>query len=90
MELKFDNPARDLLRWYKARGVPVKSHTKPWSKGMLNRAIKRGAHKLCHEYVEFLEEEFKDMINKGQWIILPYSKVKKMPGLRFSPPGVVP
>ena len=30
------------------------------------------------------------MINKGQWIILPYSQVKKLPGLRLSPPGVVP
>ena len=89
-ELKFEHPPRDLLRRCKARGVPVKSHTKPWSKGMLDRAIKWGAHKSCHKYVEFLEEEFKDMINKGQWIILPYSKVKELPGLRLSPPGVVP
>ena len=40
--------------------------------------------------MEFLKEEFKDMINKGQWIILPHSKVKELPGLRLSPPGVVP
>jgi hypothetical protein len=30
------------------------------------------------------------MINKGQWTILPYSLVKKLPNLRLSPPGVVP
>jgi hypothetical protein len=30
------------------------------------------------------------MINKGQWIILPYSVVKDLPGLRISPLGVVP
>ena len=89
-ELNFDHPARDLLRRYKARGVPVKIHSKPWSKGMLVRAVKQEAHKFCHDYVEFLEEEFKDMINKGQWIILPYSKVKELPGLRLSPPRVVP
>ena len=89
-EVRFDHPASHLLRQYKARGVPVKSHTKPWSQGMLDRAIKHGAHKSCHKYVEFLEEEFKDMINKSQWIILPYSKVKRLPGLRLSPPGVVP
>ena len=89
-ELDIRHPARNLLRRYKARGVPVKSHTRLWSKGMLDRAIKQGAHKSCYEYVEFLEEEFKDMINKWQWIILPYSKVKRLPGLRLSPQGVVP
>ena len=30
------------------------------------------------------------MINKGQWIILPYSAVQHLPGLRISPPGVIP
>lgn len=30
------------------------------------------------------------MINKQQWIILPYSEAKELPGLRLSPPGVVP
>ena len=30
------------------------------------------------------------MINKGQWVILPYDKVKDLPGLRLSPPGCVP
>ena len=30
------------------------------------------------------------MIDKGQWVILPYSLAKSLPGLRLSPPGVVP
>ncbi len=30
------------------------------------------------------------MINKGQWIVLPFSAVQHLPGLRVSPPGVVP
>jgi hypothetical protein len=42
------------------------------------------------EYIDFLHEEFIDMINKQQWIILPYSEAKELPGLRLSPPGVVP
>ena len=29
------------------------------------------------------------MIQKGQWLILPTSNVKDLPGLRVSPPGVV-
>ena len=41
-------------------------------------------------HLDFLYEEFEDMINKGQWLILPASTVKDWPGLRYSPPGVVP
>ena len=41
-------------------------------------------------HLDFLYEEFEDMINKGQWLILPASAVKEWPGLRYSPPGVVP
>ena len=28
------------------------------------------------------------MIEKGQWVVLPYSVTKGLPGLRMSPPGV--
>jgi len=41
-------------------------------------------------HIAFLQEEFKDMMSKGQWLVLPYSAVKDLPGLRLSPPGVVP
>ena len=34
--------------------------------------------------------EFVDMINKGQWIVLPCSVVQHLPGLPVSPLGVVP
>ena len=30
------------------------------------------------------------MINKGQWLILPYSAVQHLLGLRVSPPEVIP
>ena len=52
--------------------------------------ITRGPHKSCHEHITFLHEEFINMINKQQWIVLPYSVAKTLPGLRLSPPGVVP
>ena len=42
------------------------------------------------EHLEYLEEEFEDMMDKGQWVVLPYSTVKNLPGLRISPPGVIP
>ena len=84
------HPAKRLLQHYRKHGAPVKFSTKPWSRKQLHHSLKRGAHKSCFEYLEFLEEEFIDMINKDQWVILPYSAVKDLPGLRLSPPGVVP
>ena len=84
------HPACRLLHLYKHHGAPVKFSTPPWTRHQVQRALRRGPHKSCHDYVDFLHEEFTDMINKGQWIILPYSAVKHLPGLRVSPPGVVP
>ena len=84
------HPARRLLRHYKHRGAPVKFSTPPWTRLQIQRALTRGPHKSSYEYLGYLEEEFVDMINKGQWIVLPYSAVKHLPGLRISPPGVIP
>lgn len=85
-----NHPAKRLLQHYRKHGAPVKFSTKPWPRQRIEQSLRRGAHKSCFEYLEFLEEEFIDMINKDQWVILPYSVVKDLPGLRLSPPGVVP
>ena len=90
LELNINHPAQELLKKYKSQGVPVKCHTQVWTKGMLDRAIRRGTHKLCYNYMDFLEVEFKDMISKGQWMVLSYKAVKGFKGLRLSPPGMVP
>ncbi|KAL3823259.1 LOW QUALITY PROTEIN: hypothetical protein ACHAXA_011104, partial [Cyclostephanos tholiformis] len=71
-------------------GAPVKFSTPPWTSHQVQRALSRGPHKSAHEYIDYLGEEFVDMINKGQWVILPYSAVQHLPGLRISPPGVIP
>ena len=43
---------------------------------MINKAlVSRGAHRSCMGHLDFLYEEFEDMINKGQWLILPASAV---------------
>ncbi|KAL7526950.1 hypothetical protein ACHAXR_005745 [Thalassiosira sp. AJA248-18] len=84
------HPARRLLKLYKHRGVPVKFSTEPWTSAQVHDAILRGPHKSCLEYIDFLEEEFVDMIKKGQWLILPASVASSLPHLRVSPPGVVP
>ena len=85
-----EHPARRLLMLYKHRGVPVKVSTPPWSRQRCLDALERGPHKSCAEHIEFLEEEFVDMIKKGQWVILPAAVAMTLPGLRASPPGVVP
>lgn len=84
------HPAKHLLQHYQSNGVPVMFHNTPWSKEKLDAAMERGPHKSANEHVEFLCEDFLDMIDKSQWIILPYDEVKNMKGLRLSPPGVIP
>jgi hypothetical protein len=88
--LQIHHPARRLLQHYRDHGTPVRFHTTPWSKQQLHKAIHRGPHKSANEYIDYLEEEFIDMINKGQWIVIPYDLAKTLPGLRLSPPGVIP
>ena len=88
--LDFDHPATRILKQYKKHGVPVKLSMPAWTQEDINAKLHRGPHKSCHEYLEFLQEEFIDMINKKQWAILRYHVAKEPPGLRLSPPGVVP
>ena len=85
-----NHPARRLLNHYKHRGVPVKFTSPKWSRTELKAALTRGAHKSCNEHIDFLNEEFVDMIKKGQWVILPATMAMELEGLRLSPPGVVP
>jgi hypothetical protein len=50
----------------------------------------RGSHASTHEHQVFLRVEMADMVAKGFWIVLPYSQVRSLPGLRISPMGVIP
>jgi hypothetical protein len=84
------HPAHRLLCLYKHCGTPVKFSTLPWTRLQVKRSLSCGPHKSAHEYLDYFEEEFVNMINKGQWVVLPYLAVKDLPGLRISPPGVIP
>ena len=88
--LNINHPAQHVLKNYKHNGVPVRFSTKPWSKAKLTQALRRGPHQSCHNYIDFLESEFSDMISKSQWVILPFDVAKSLPNLRLSPPGVIP
>ena len=56
----------------------------------MSAALARGAHRSCMEHLDFLHEEFVDMIAKSQWVVLPADALADLPGLRISPQGVVP
>ena len=89
-ELNIKHPAKRLLKQIKKHGAPIQLATAPWTSHQLKTAIKRGPHRSCLHHIDFLEEEFIDMIKKEQWIVLPFKVAKSLPGLRLSPPGVVP
>ena len=82
------HPARRLLRQYKHHGALVVLMKGSWTEGERQAALKIGPHRSATEHTPFLREEFASMVEKGQWVVLPYSVAKRLPGLRLSPPGV--
>ena len=88
--LQFPHRANTYLRTIHKHGCPVRLHSKPWSKAKITQALQRGPHQSCNNYIDFLKEEFADMIGKSQWVVLPFDLAKSLPNLTLSPPGVVP
>ena len=56
----------------------------------INDALKRGPHQSSHLSIEFLQEEYADMMDKKQWTVLPASLVKNIPGIRLGLLGLMP
>ncbi|VEU33676.1 unnamed protein product [Pseudo-nitzschia multistriata] len=50
----------------------------------------KGATQISNNGIEFLREEYADMMDKQQWTVLPARLVTKIKGLRLSPLGLVP
>jgi hypothetical protein len=82
--------AAPLLDRIRRGGVPVVLKSEPWSLDKLDECYARGAHTSANDYGVFLEEEFEDFCAKGFWMLLPYDKVRELPGLQLAPIGVVP
>jgi hypothetical protein len=59
--------------------------TDSWSRQRKNDALKRGSHQSAVLHTEFLCEEFVDMIQKGQWVLLPARLAMDEKNLRLSP-----
>jgi hypothetical protein len=79
-----------ILLSLRSIGAPAHQSTEPWSLAQLDAAVLRGPHKSMQDHIDFLREEFFDMVKAGQWLVLPYSAVRNLNGLRLSPSGVVP
>jgi hypothetical protein len=56
----------------------------PWTQARLEAALARGSHKSAIKHLAFLQEEILAMMQKGQWILLPYALVKDLPNLHQS------
>jgi hypothetical protein len=84
------HPASGLLEGYRLRGVPVVTSDTPWAASEARERVKQGPHKSAKDEVDFVREEMADFVDKGFWVVLPYSKVAHLEGLRISPLGSVP
>ena len=62
--------------------------TGEWTEGERLASLERGPHKSAIDNTPFLCKEFASMVDKGQWTVLPYLVVKRLLGLRLSPPRV--
>ena len=64
--------------------------TAPWSAERIDDVLRRGPRQSSHLGIEFLREEYADMMDKEQWTALPTSLVKDILRIRLSPLGLVP
>jgi hypothetical protein len=79
-----------ILSSLRSTGAPANQTTPTWALDQLDVAATRGPHQSTRDHIDFMRQEFFDMVNAGQWLVLPYSAVRHLPGLRLSLTGVVP
>jgi hypothetical protein len=82
--------AAHLLNRIRVWGATVATKSEPWSLQQNIAAFNRDSHQLASQHVEFLCSEFVDMLNAGQWILLPTRSIVNARNLRLRPLGVVP
>ena len=73
-----EHPAQRFLWKCKHRGAPVVLMTGEWTEGKRLEALKRGPHKSATEHTRFINDEFASIVEKYQWMVLPYSMDKQL------------
>jgi len=87
---KLDHEAAPYLEYLEKIGAQALSSTAPLSPEELQAAVDRGPHPSAVAKAEFLQKESLEMCERRHTMILPFSAVKHISGVRISPPGVVP
>jgi hypothetical protein len=82
--------AAHLLNRRRVSGATVATKSAPCTPQHKLASFNIESHQSSKQHVEFLCGEFVDMIEKGQWILLPAKLVLNNRNLRLSPLGVVP
>lgn len=85
-----EHPAATLLAEYRDNGASFQTTSPEWDQDRICQAVERGAHQSALQHLDFVRDEFVDMIRKKFWVVLPASALQDVPGLRLSPLGVVP
>ena len=87
---KLSHPASDFLFRIRRTGVPVLQSSLPWTLEQRDAAVARGPHQSAKAHSSFLRDEVCSMAEAGQWLVLPYSCVRNLPGLHLAPMGLIP
>jgi hypothetical protein len=84
------HPAIPILQRLRDDGAVVHRSAPDWTLEQRDAAVLRGAHQSTRTNSSFVREEFADMVESGQWLVLPYALVRHLSGLCLSPTGLVP
>ena len=87
---QLDHEAAPYLEYLEKIGAQALSSEAPLSPEELQAAVDRGPHPSAVAKAEFLQKESLEMCARRHTMVLPFSAVKHINGVRISPPGVVP
>jgi hypothetical protein len=65
-----------FLSTLRSKGAPAVQMDSPWTLERLDAAAYRGPHQSTHEHIDFMRQEFSEMVEAGQWLALPYSAIR--------------
>ena len=82
------HPAGEFLASLHEHGAPCVQSDEDWSLELLDERMAHGCHRSANEHRDFIRGEMADFVDAGFYAVLPYSKVRHLPGLRLSPLGI--
>lgn len=80
-----NHPAAEYLASLQEHGCPVYYDDPDWTLEELDAAVEKGCNRSAEFHRDFIAEEMVEFGESGFWTILPYDRVRHLPGLRLSP-----